>query len=110
MVAIQLMKGETFDPDKTFQWFMTQQEEGGMDPKWMPDYIRVVDTLPLTNTQKIPVKPFKKQNFNIKEHPDMEIFFRKRGDTTYNRLTPDNFKEIEQCFAESNRESLLKVG
>ncbi|MDY6904170.1 MAG: AMP-binding protein [Thermodesulfobacteriota bacterium] len=107
MAAVQLQAGETFAPRKTFDWLMAQQAAGGMDPKWMPDYIRIVDAFTLTNTQKILIRPFKHDHFNIEANPDMNIYFRQRGDTTYHQLTPEAYQAIKQRFVETGREALL---
>jgi fatty-acyl-CoA synthase len=109
MIAIQLRKGMSFDPQKAYDWFMQQQREGGMDPKWMPDYILIIESFFLTNTQKILVRPFKRYHFNIKERPEMEIYYRQRGDTTYHRLTPEKYDAIEKEFAKTGRQQLLAV-
>ena len=107
MICIQLKKGETFDPNDTYAWFMNQQHESGMDTKWMPDYIRIIDTFPVTDTQKIIIRPYKKEHFNIETNPDMVVYYRERGDTTYHRLTQEKFSEIKECFAKCGRDSLL---
>jgi fatty-acyl-CoA synthase len=76
MITVQLKDGETFHPDDVYAWFIRQQKEGGMDPKWMPDYIRVIDKFTVTDTQKIIVRPFKREHFNIENNPGMKIYFR----------------------------------
>jgi len=109
MIAIQLRRETSFEPQKAYDWFMQQQREGGMDPKWMPDYILIIESFFLTNTQKILVRPFKLHHFNIKERPDMEMYYRQRGDTTYHRLTPEKYEAIEKEFAKTGRQQLLAV-
>ncbi|MFP4445865.1 MAG: AMP-binding protein [Desulfosudaceae bacterium] len=109
MVTVQMEESAEFDPGQAFDWLMDQQEHHGMDPKWMPDYIRVIDAFTLTNTQKILVRPFKRQHFNIESHPDMTVYYRQRGDTTYHRLTPEAFQEIKQQFAATGRQDLLET-
>ena len=69
MITVQLKDGMAFEPDKIYAWFIKQQEEGGMDPKWMPDYIRIIESFPVTNTQKIMVRPFKREIFNLEGNP-----------------------------------------
>ncbi|HNY65068.1 MAG TPA: AMP-binding protein [Deltaproteobacteria bacterium] len=110
MVTVQLLPGQTFNPDEVHAWLMRQQKEGGMDPKWMPDYIRVIESFPVTETQKIIVRPFKREHFNLEASPDMEIWYRTKGDTTYRRLTPEGYQEIKQGFIKTGRESLLSQG
>jgi len=107
MVTIQLEENAGFDPQQAFDWFMDQQKTGGMDPKWMPDYIRIIDEIPLTSTQKILVRPFKKDHFNILKKPDMRIYFRLRGDATYRPLTVEAFADIQTRFSETGRLELI---
>jgi fatty-acyl-CoA synthase len=110
MVTVQLKEGETFDPDEVYAWFMKQQKEGGMDPKWMPDYIRVIEKFSVTDTQKIIVRPFKREHFNIENNPGMKIYFRQRGDHTYHLLNPDEFNSIKDEFIKNGRQALLCSG
>lgn len=107
MVSVQLHKGASFDPEKVFAWCMQQQKGGGMDPKWMPDYIRIIDAFPVTDTQKIIVRPYKKESFNIERNPGMQIYFRVRGDAEYHLLTSEKYAEIKRIFTENGREALL---
>jgi fatty-acyl-CoA synthase len=107
MVTVQMKKGEAFDPDKVHQWLERQQKEGGMDPKWMPDFIRVVESFPVTDTHKIVVRPYKREHYNITGNPDMVVYYREKGDTTYSRLTQEKFADMRECFIRNGRESLL---
>jgi fatty-acyl-CoA synthase len=107
MVTVQLKDGVAFEPDKVYAWFIKQQKEGGMDPKWMPDYIRIIERFPVTDTQKIMVRPFKREHFDLECNPDMKIYYRKRGDNTYRRLTPDEFNKIKEDFKVNGRETIL---
>lgn len=110
MVTLQLEENAVFDPFSAYEWFLRQQKEGGMDPKWMPDYIRIIDSFSLTNTQKLLVRPFKQQHFNIDDHPDMTVYFRQRGDDAYHPLTPAAYVQIRQAFSRTGREELLGKG
>ena len=107
MVTIQLKKGESFDPDEVYEWLLRQQRESGMDPKWMPDFIRVVESFPVTDTHKIPVRPYKREHYNIERNPTMRIYCRGRGESGYHLLTPDEYQAIKECFIRNGRESLL---
>jgi fatty-acyl-CoA synthase len=110
MIALEMQPGAAFRPQDTFDWFRRQQKTGGMDPKWMPDYIRVIDAFPLTNTQKILVRPFKKEHFNLEQNPDMKVYYMQRGDTTYRELTRSGFDKIRESFRGTDREDLLRPG
>ena len=110
MITVQLKEGETFNPDDVHAWFIRQQKEGGMDPKWMPDYIRVIDKFTVTDTQKIIVRPFKREHFNIENTPGMKIYFRQRGDHAYRLLNADEFNKIKNDFMTNGRQTLLCSG
>ncbi len=107
MVTVQLRKNCAFNPEDAHAWLLRQQKEGGMDPKWMPDYIRIIEYFPVTDTQKIMVRPYKKDYFNIEKNPDMKVYFRERGGTTYHPLTMDKFLEIKDGFKKNGRETFL---
>jgi hypothetical protein len=107
MIAVKPKEGTSFDPKASFEWFMQQQEGSGMDPKWMPDYVRIVDAFTVTETQKIVSRPLKNENFNIERHPDMRVYFRRRGDDTFRPLTLEAFAEIKKHFVKTGREELL---
>jgi fatty-acyl-CoA synthase len=107
MVTVQLKKDHAFDPAEVHTWLVKQQKEGGMDPKWMPDYIRIVDRFPITDTQKIIVKPYKKDHFNIEKNPDLRVFYCERGGNTYHPLTGEKFQELKNGFRKNGREGLL---
>jgi fatty-acyl-CoA synthase len=107
MVAVQMKKDAAFDPEAVHAWFMNQQKEGGMDPKWMPDFIRVIDSFPVTDTHKIVVRPYKKEHYNIEAGPGMTIYYRTKGDETYHPLSPEKYRELKACFVRNGRENLL---
>ena len=110
MIAVELHENAIFDPKAAYDWFMNMQTEGGMDPKWMPDYIRIHDAFTLTDTQKIVVRPFKCEHFNIEKHPDMKIYYRMRGHDAYHLLTQEAYAEIKEKFVQTGREALLEIG
>jgi hypothetical protein len=61
----------------------------------------------MTNTNKIVVKPYKKENYNLNSDPAMNIFYREKGDTTFHPMTKEKFQTIRECFIKNGRESLL---
>lgn len=107
MVTVQLRRGECFDPDEIYAWLMRQQKEGGMDPKWMPDFIRVIECFPVTDTHKIMVRPYKREHYNIERNPDMRIYCRGRGESGYHLLTREEYQAMKAAFIRNGRESLL---
>jgi len=109
MVAIKLTPNMSFDPQATFEWFMELQKNGGMDPKWMPDYIRIVEDFPMTRTHKLLIRPLKRSHFNMEKYPEMMIYYRRRGDTTYHLFTRETYLGTRQNFEKNGRTQLLDV-
>ena len=107
MVTVQLKKDAGFEPDNVHAWLVRQQKEGGMDPKWMPDFIRIIESFPATDTHKIVVRPYKREHYNIERNPDMLVYYRTKGDETYYLLTPEKYQDMKECFIRNGRESLL---
>lgn len=108
MVALQLREGARFDPRAAFERFLEQQRDEGMDPKWMPDYVRIVPEMPMSTTQKVLVRELKRQGFDIAAHPEMVVWLRERGDESYRRMTPAMFESIRKRFEDNGRERLLR--
>ena len=108
MVAVQLKKDARFDPEAVHAWLIRQQQDGGMDPKWMPDFIRVIDSFPVTDTHKIVVRPYKRDHYNIESNPDMVVYYRTKGDENYYLLTPEKYQDLKSCFIQNGRECLLR--
>lgn len=106
MIAVQLSPGAELASQELFDHFLRQQQEGGMDPKWMPDYVRVVEQFEMTKTGKIMVRPLKQRLFRL-DTPGEIIYFRRRGDTSYHRLTDDACAAICSEFAANGREALI---
>jgi fatty-acyl-CoA synthase len=107
MIAIQMKEGREFNPDETWAWLLKQQKEGGMDPKWMPDFIRIIGRFPMTDTHKVVVRPYKKEHYNLENNTDMKIFYRSKGDTTFSLMTPEMYQTMKECFIKNGRDSLL---
>lgn len=107
MVAIQLREGRSFDPRGFYEFFERAQREGGLDPKWIPDYVRVVPRFEMTETQKIRVRALKREHFDIARFDD-PVFFRERGDTAFRRLDRDALAALERRFEAHGRTHLLR--
>jgi fatty-acyl-CoA synthase len=106
MVALQMAPGATFHPQMAFDYYKAQTDKGGMDPKWIPDFIRTVTAFEMTPTQKVVVRSLKRQHFR----PDSAapVFFRERGDETYRPLGECEYADLERRFRENGRAPLLE--
>ena len=81
--------------------------EGGMDRKWFPDFVRVVDEFEYTQTEKILVRNLKRVHFDRRRVGDEPVFFRVRGDTTYRPLGADDYEQLRAEFAAREKIDLL---
>jgi acyl-CoA synthetase (AMP-forming)/AMP-acid ligase II len=107
MVALKLRAGAAFDPGKFFGFCEGQVEHGGMDRKWLPDFVRVVDEFEYTQTEKILVRNLKRVHFDRNRLPDGRIFWRTRGDKTFRPLTAGDYAGLREQFARAEKLDLL---
>ena len=83
MAALKLRPGVRFDPQAFFDFCEAQVTGGGMDRKWFPDFVRIVDEFEYTQTQKVLVRNLKQAHFDRRRLPDAELYWRRRGDTSF---------------------------
>jgi fatty-acyl-CoA synthase len=107
MAALLLRDGARFDPLEFYAFCQRQVAHGGMDPKWVPDFVRVVEDFEFTQTQKILVRSLKRAHFDPQRSPD-PVFWRRRGDDGFRRFTADDFAALRSDFARSERLELLE--
>src|SRR5262249_38299882 len=108
-VALQLREGAELDPAALHADLLRAQREGGMDPKGMPDFVPVVQSLPMTTTDKVLVRRLKREHVDLARHPEMIIHFRRRGDAGFRRFTPADYEALRRELAENGREHLLDI-
>ena len=106
MVALDLADGSRFDPDVFFAFCEQQVADGGMDRKWFPDFVRVVEDFEYTGTQKIVVRNLKAAHFDPHAIAD-PLFWRERDDTTFRPFGDLDYAELRRAFASSERLGLL---
>ena len=107
MAAVKLRAGARFDPAGFFQFCQAQVTGGGMDPKWFPDFVRVVDDFEYTQTEKILVRNLKQAHFDRRRLPDAPLFWRRRGARVYQPFTDADFAELHRQFAAAEKGDLL---
>ena len=108
MAALKLRPGAHFDPDGFFAFCQAQVEHGGMDRKWMPDFIRLVDDFEFTQTQKILVRQLKAVHFNRRQLAEEPIFWRERGDATFKPFSCEDYERLRGAFEAAERLPLLE--
>jgi fatty-acyl-CoA synthase len=107
MAALKLRDGVRFDPQGFFEYCQEQTRHGSMDPKWFPDFIRVVDEFEYTRTQKVLVRNLKKVHFDRRRLPEAELFWRERGDERFRPFTRADYETLRERFEVAERLDLL---
>jgi len=107
MAALKMRPGAAFDPKRFFDFCERQVTEGGMDRKWFPDFVRVVDDFEYTQTEKILVRNLKATHFDRHRLPDAPLFWRSRGDAAYRPFTAADYEALRKEFAARERLALL---
>jgi fatty-acyl-CoA synthase len=107
MVALELRPGASFDAAGFFAFCERLVERGGMDRKWFPDFVRVVDSFEFTQTQKILVRNLKKDHFHRRRLADAPIYWRRRGSRAFEPFGADDFAALQKQFVAAERDSLL---
>jgi hypothetical protein len=107
MVALRLRPGARFDPAGFYGFCDQLVQHGGMDRKWFPDFVRVVEDFEFTQTQKILVRHLKQDHFHRERLPDEPIFWRQRGEPTFRPFGKDDFAALRREFEAAERDRLL---
>ncbi len=108
MAALKLREGARFDPAGFYAYCEEQTRQGSMDPKWFPDYVRIVDEFEYTGTQKILVRNLKQRHFDRRRLPDAALFWRRRGDDRFRPLTAADYEVLRREFEAAERLDLLE--
>jgi acyl-CoA synthetase (AMP-forming)/AMP-acid ligase II len=108
MAALKMREGARFDPQAFFDACERQVSDGGMDRKWFPDFVRVVDDFEFTQTQKILVRNLKAEHYDRRRLPEAEIYWRKRGDTTFRPFTAADYEAERERFVAAERLGVLE--
>jgi fatty-acyl-CoA synthase len=108
MAAVKMRPEARFDPQEFYAFCERQVREGGMDRKWFPDFVRVVDDFEFTQTQKILVRNLKAAHFNRTLLPEASIFWRARGDRSFRPFTRSDYDGLRSAFQSAERLHLLE--
>jgi fatty-acyl-CoA synthase len=100
MAAIQLRPGATFEPD-AFASFLREQHDLGT--KWAPTFVRVVEQLPVTETNKVVKRELVRQRWDV----DDPVWWRPGRELTYVRFGADDSAALREQFAAAGRAHVL---
>jgi fatty-acyl-CoA synthase len=106
MIAVKMREGATFDPKGFYDFCENQVQHGGMDRKWFPDFVRVVEDFEYTGTQKILVRNLKSVHYDPRRVKD-PLYFRERGDFWFKPLEAEDFEKMRKKFLAAEKLELL---
>lgn len=96
MAALELKPGATFDPS-SFDSFLDAQSDLGT--KWSPRYVRVVQKLPLTETQKVLKRQLRRERWET----DEPVYWRSEKDDPLRAMTEDDRADLRARFEARGR-------
>ena len=102
MAAVEMAPGVPFDPE-AFAGFMAEQPDLG--PKWIPAYVRVVASLPVTATDKLDKKPLRAAAWRT----DDPLWHRPPRTMTFEPMTTEDLAALEDALEANGRSHLLGV-
>jgi fatty-acyl-CoA synthase len=100
MAAIELEPGVDFDPE-AFAGFLADQEDLGT--KWAPRFVRVVEALPVTATDKTDKKPLRAQRWETED----PVWHRVGRSNRFVRMGPADRERLAREFEANERSNLI---
>ncbi len=100
MAALVLEPGAGFEPE-AFAAFLADQEDLGT--KWAPRYLRVAESLPSTETNKILKRVLRREHWECAD----PVWWRSGRELAYQPLAPDDLTAIRARFEIRGRRHLL---
>jgi fatty-acyl-CoA synthase len=101
MAAIELAAGEAFDPVAFADFLATQPDLG---TKWAPRFVRIIDQLPVTGTEKVDKKPLRAEAWSTTD----AIWWRPdRREAGFRPLAPAEARSLGETLLANRR---LTVG
>jgi fatty-acyl-CoA synthase len=102
MAALELRPGAAFDPER-FAAFLASQPDLGT--KWTPRFVRVTDTLPVTETSKVLKRVLRRERWECED----PVWWQPEKGGAYRRLTPTDADALRAEFAARGHERVLEA-
>jgi fatty-acyl-CoA synthase len=108
MASLELADGASFDP-AVFAAFLRHQ--GDLGTKWAPRFVRILEHLPLTGTNKVDKRPLRSAAWITSDPVWWRPFARRKSDADgeYRLLTPSDVKELDDELHAYGRAGLLDL-
>ncbi len=103
MAALELHPGRTFDP-AAFGEFLAAQPDLGT--KWTPRFVRVVDAIPVTTTDKVTKQPLRADAWRTSD----PVWWRPERTSSYELLTDDAATALDEELERNGRAALVRSG
>lgn len=100
MAALELAPGTGLDPDALRSFLSAQPDLG---TKWEPRFVRVVESMPLTGTNKVRKQPLRTDRWRTSD----PVYWRDRPGDPYRLMTPDDRSAWEAGFERHGRSGAL---
>ena len=100
MCALELQPGTAFDAADFGEFLATQTDLG---TKWAPRFVRIVESMPLTATNKVNKAPLRAAGW-VTEDP---VWFRPSADLKFERFSKEKQRSHQAAFATHGRSHLL---
>jgi fatty-acyl-CoA synthase len=100
MAALEVPPGATFEPAHFAAWLSEQADLG---TKWAPRYVRLLDALPVTGTDKVDKQPLRRQRWDTSD----PIWHRRGRSEDYVPFTAEDRAALTAEFAANGRSNLL---
>ncbi|HEV8063481.1 MAG TPA: AMP-binding protein [Acidimicrobiales bacterium] len=93
MAAVEMAADELFDPASFGPWLADQKDLG---TKWAPKFVRVIEAMPLTATNKVQKQPLRTAAW----HTTDAVYWRPGRELIYRALSPDDDSLLVSAAAE----------
>jgi len=102
MAALQLRPGTTFDPEQFAEFLAAQADLG---TKWAPRFIRIAETLPVTETSKVLKRALRRERWEC----DDPVWWQREKGAPYRRMTRPDVDALRKEFAARGHERVLET-
>ena len=103
MASVELRPGAAFDADD-FESFLSEQPDLGT--KWAPRYVRVMDKIPVTETQKPMKRQLRRERWDAPE----PVYWRSAKGESLRPLSEGDREDLLRRFEERGRVGALDLG
>jgi fatty-acyl-CoA synthase len=102
MAAVQLRPDVEFDPDG-FAAFLAAQPDLGT--KWMPRFVRMAETLPVTETSKVLKRVLRRERWECED----PVWWQPEKGVPYRRMSASDVDSLRREFAARGHERVLEA-